>query len=98
MAVTRVTGTDLVKDFVAVQNEMADHIDAIESAPPDSYLHEQGVPSTTWSVTHNLNGTPSVDVVDSAGTAWYGSVVYTSLNTLTITFGAPFSGVAHIRL
>ena len=59
-----------------------------------TYNHQQAVPSAQWIVTHGLNKYPSVSVVDSAGSSVVGDVLYDSLNQVTITFSAPFSGNA----
>jgi hypothetical protein len=59
-----------------------------------TYNHQQAVPSAQWVVTHGLNKYPSVSVVDSAGSSVVGDVLYDSLNQVTITFSAPFSGNA----
>ena len=60
-----------------------------------TYTHEQSVAAATWNVTHNLGRYPSVTVVDSAGSKIVGDVQYTSENTLTLTFSAPFAGTAY---
>ncbi len=49
---------------------------------------------STVVVAHNLGKYPSVTVIDSAGDEVEGLVDHTSINQLTITFSAPFSGVA----
>jgi hypothetical protein len=46
----------------------------------------------TVDVAHGLNKYPAVSVIDTAGTEVEGDVDYTSLNNLTVTFSAPFSG------
>lgn len=61
-----------------------------------NYIHDQGVPSTTWNINHNLNGFPNVTVVDSAGTQVEGNVVYVDANNMTISFSAAFSGKAYL--
>lgn len=43
-------------------------------------------------VAHNFDKYPAVTVIDSAGDEVEGSVAHDSLNQLTITFSAPFSG------
>lgn len=70
--------------------------DAIWTVPPAdlSYVFTQSTPSTSWTVTHNLNKYPSVTVVDSAGTVVIGQVVYNSINQCTLSFTAAFSGKA----
>jgi hypothetical protein len=59
-----------------------------------NYVYPQDIPSASWVVTHNMNKYPSVSVVDSAGSAVVGEVLYDSLNQVTINFSAPFSGKA----
>lgn len=59
-----------------------------------SYNHNQAAPSTTWTVTHNLNFRPNVTVFDSGDTMVEGSVTHTSNTALTITFSAAISGKA----
>lgn len=60
----------------------------------DNYVHTQGVPSSEWIITHNLNKYPSVVVEDSTGDEAEGSLFYDSLNVLRIVFSAAFSGRA----
>ena len=59
-----------------------------------TYTHNQSSTSDTWTITHNLNRFPSVTVVDSANTVVIGTIVYDSINQLTITFFAGGSAVA----
>lgn len=62
------------------------------------YTHIQGSPATDWVVTHNLGRYPSaIAVIDSGGTLCVGAVVHDSINQLTISFGAAFSGRAEVR-
>ena len=61
-----------------------------------SYTHTQSAASATWTITHNLNFRPSVNVFDSAGTMVEGAVTHTNENTLTIVFSATISGTAHL--
>jgi hypothetical protein len=61
------------------------------------YQHTQSVASSDWVIQHNLGKYPSVTVVDSSGDECEGQVNYTSSNQLTISFSAPFSGVAYLN-
>lgn len=61
------------------------------------YIYNQGVPSDTWVINHNLNKNPSVTIVSSAGEEVEGAVVINSLNQITITFCAAFSGKAYLN-
>lgn len=59
-----------------------------------NYVHTQIAASAEWRVTHNLGKKVAVTVVDSAGTVVIGEVCYEDLNTVVLTFSAPFSGQA----
>lgn len=60
------------------------------------YKYEQTTPNSTWTITHNLNFFPNVTVVDSAGAVCEGEINYVTINQLTLTFSASFSGVAYL--
>ena len=67
-----------------------------------TFTHNQNTTSNTWTITHNLNRFPSVTVVDSTNTIVIGTVVYNSVNQLTITFfqagsALAFSGKAYLN-
>lgn len=61
-----------------------------------SYIHAQGVASSSWVITHNLGFHPNVTVVDSAGNIVEGELSYTNLDSLTATFSTAFSGTAYL--
>lgn len=60
------------------------------------YVHTQGTPSTTWTITHPLGGYPSVSVVDSAKTVVFGEVTYLSTTQVVVNFSTAFSGYAYL--
>lgn len=60
------------------------------------YVHTQGVPSATWTITHNLGYNPAISIVDSAGNVVEGSYEYNSTNQMTATFSGSFSGTAYL--
>ena len=62
-----------------------------------NYVHAQGAPSATWIVNHGLGKFPSVEVVDSGGSAVIPSVLFNDVNTLTLAFGSPTSGKAFVN-
>lgn len=62
-----------------------------------SYVFTQGVPSTTWTIVHNLGVFPSVTVVDSGGSVQIGDVLYVSANEITLTFSSAFAGKAYLN-
>ena len=52
--------------------------------------------STTWVVTHTLNGYPRVTVIDSTGAVINASVHYDSLSQITISFSSAVAGRVHL--
>lgn len=60
------------------------------------YNHTQGTAATVWTINHGLGMKPSVAVVDSAANEVIGDVHHLNANSLTVTFGAAFSGTAHL--
>lgn len=63
----------------------------------DYYLHDQQVANDTWTVNHNMNKYPSINIVDTANDIIMGEVRYNSLNQLTITFTSAVSGKAYLN-
>jgi len=60
------------------------------------YKHTQGSASATWTITHNLGYEPGgVSVVDSAGTIVVGTVTYTSVDQIVVSFSSAFAGKAY---
>ena len=69
--------------------------DITNSEAAQAYEHTQAVSSNTWVINHNLNTQPSVIVMDSSGRVFEpDEIVYNSLNTVTLSFIANFSGKA----
>lgn len=62
-----------------------------------NYIHNQITAASTWIVTHNLNKYPSISIVDTGGNIVIGEVLYDSLNQVTLTFTAEFSGKAYFN-
>lgn len=60
------------------------------------YVHTQAVSSAVWTINHNLNGEPTVVVLDSAGTQCEGTFSYPSKNQMVITFTSAFTGTAYV--
>lgn len=68
---------------------------SVDGALPQ-FIHDQAIPAATWYIVHNLNRLPAVTVLDSADTEVVGNVDYIDLNTIELTFSAPFGGRAII--
>ncbi len=69
----------------------------IKAQTRENYVHDQQTASTSWVITHNMNKYPSVNVVDTANDEVTGDVKYNSLNQITISFTAAFSGKAFLN-
>jgi hypothetical protein len=62
-----------------------------------TYTHEQGTPSATWTMDHNLGYNPGgIIVLDSAGTVVEGSYEFPNVNRIIATFTSGFSGNAYL--
>ena len=83
-------------DVDIVENKQEVHI-IIASGSDLHYQHNQLVPLAEWVIEHFLLKHPSVTIVDSAGSAVIGDVVYNSLNKLTVYFSSAFAGTAYLN-
>lgn len=61
-----------------------------------AYHYVQNSTSDVWVINHNLGFYPNVTVQNSAGETCEGEIVYTTTNSLTITFSSAFSGEAYL--
>jgi hypothetical protein len=61
------------------------------------YTHTQSVPSSEWTIQHNLGKRSSVTVVDSTDAVVFGDINYVDSNNVTITFNGAFSGKAYFN-
>lgn len=88
----------LIKKFdLSTQKSYLGKIQPDELAPgiaDKNYVHHQDVPASVWTISHNLNKKPSVEVIDSAGTKVEGEIKYIDDNIVEIYFSAEFSGKA----
>lgn len=95
------TSGTVVVDAMASSSTIGETGPAGPAGPSGSstaaYTHTQASPSATWVITHNLGYRPAgVHVEDSGGSDVEGDVTHDSVNQLTLTFGASFSGVAYL--
>jgi hypothetical protein len=87
-------------DGLAIVSESQSTVSATSGTSvvePSTYVHNQSSPSSTWAILHNLGRRPSVTIVDSAGNAQIGEVLYNSDNQITVTFAAAFGGYAYLN-
>ena len=70
----------------------------LDAGGDKNFVFTQGVPSTTWTIQHNLEKFPSVTIVDTGDTSVLGGQIeYIDNNNLTITFGTAFAGKAFLN-
>lgn len=62
-----------------------------------NYVHNQSETSDEWTINHNLNKYCSVTVVDDNNDVVIGEIHYNSMNQVTLTFTASFSGKAYFN-
>lgn len=62
---------------------------------PETYVHNQMVPATTWVVNHNLGKYPSITVHDPSGTELTTRVEHVSINQALVIMSFALSGTAH---
>lgn len=62
-----------------------------------TFVFEQGIPSTEWIINHNLNKFPSVTLVDSSGRQFKAQIDYTDLNNLTVSMNGGTAGKAYLN-
>jgi hypothetical protein len=60
-----------------------------------AYVHYQTVSSVEWNITHNLDFTPNITVVDLAGNVIEGDYKYNG-NTIVATFSELIAGTAFL--
>jgi hypothetical protein len=58
------------------------------------YEHIQALANTVWTVTHNLGYKPTVSTIDANDDVIFAEQHHVDINTLTVTFNAPTTGVA----
>ena len=62
-----------------------------------TFIFNQGVPATTWNITHNLGKFPSITVIDTGNTVVTGEYTYVDNNNVQLTFSAGFAGKAYLN-
>jgi hypothetical protein len=67
------------------------------NAMDKNFIHNQTIPSASWTITHNLGKFPSVTVVDEDDNVYYGEIIYNNNNSITINFTGAFSGKAYLN-
>jgi hypothetical protein len=63
---------------------------------PGLWVHTQASPSSVWTIAHHFGVKPQVNILVADQFA-EADVAHPDNETTTITFGAPISGIAHLR-
>lgn len=63
----------------------------------ETYVYRQDIPTSLWTINHNLDAYPSVSIVDSTETIVIGEVEYIDRNSVVVTFNGSFSGKAYLN-
>lgn len=92
MQLTFVTGNSNISalQYYSIQIDEVEGFDA-------HFEFIQGVPATTWDITHNLDKFPSISVVDTADTTVIGSYEYITKNRVILNFSDAFAGRAFLN-
>lgn len=95
--ITMVINTASIPVVLGIQGTVgATGSQGIQGVAGGSYIYPQVTPSSVWVITHNKNGYPAVITEDTAGTVVEGSVIFNSVNQLTIQFTSAFAGTAYL--
>ena len=92
MQLSYVTGSSTIQalQYYSIQIDIVEGFDS-------HYEFVQGVPATTWDITHNLDKFPSISVVDTADTTVIGSYDYVTKNRVILNFSDAFAGRAFLN-
>lgn len=63
-----------------------------------SYVFVQPTPAIVWTINHNLDGFPSVTLVDNSGNVILAQVQYVNDDTIIVTFSQPVAGKAYLNM
>lgn len=66
-------------------------------ANADKHFEQAFTSSSSVTVNHNLGKKPAVTIIDSAGDEVEGTVNHTGVNSLAVSFSAPFSGIVIVN-
>ena len=69
----------------------------LSSQGAPTFEFTQGVPATTWDITHNLGKFPSITVIDTGNTVVTGEYNYVTNNRVILTFSSAFDGKAYLN-
>lgn len=74
-----------------------DIVDSYIDLKTSTFIYEQAIAASEWTIEHNLDKRPSVTVVDSADNVIYPAVTYIDDNNIVVTFNAATKGKAYLN-
>ena len=92
MQLSYITGSSTIQalQYYSIQIDIVEGFDS-------HFEFTQGVPATTWDITHNLDKFPSITVVDTANTTVMGSYEYVTKDRVILSFSNQFAGKAFLN-
>ena len=90
-------GLTFIEGTGAIQDKHFYGIDTDLSEAATTFEYTQAVPSTQWTIQHNLQKFPSVSVVNNNNVLLYGETTYIDNNNVILTFSAEFAGKAYLN-
>lgn len=67
-----------------------------QGPPGVFYIHTQSIPSTTWTINHNLGFRPSVELLDAGSQEIDGEIAHPSVNQTVVKLNPSTAGVARL--
>jgi len=77
--------------------EILEKIDIVITGGDKTFVFTQGLVSAIWTIFHDMDKFPSVDVQDNGGTWQIGQVDHIDNKNLTITYSSGFAGKAYLN-
>jgi hypothetical protein len=85
------------KFLIVKTDESGIGVSSIDIKSDKNFVHIQVTDSATWTITHDLQKQPSVNVVDADGFTALVDINRISDNELQIISSIPFSGIAYLN-
>lgn len=77
--------------------ELTNSIIPVKGDPYTSVEYPITTPSNEWTIAHGKGYYPNVIILNEDGVEYHGGKVYPDKNTVVISFGEPFTGIAVIN-
>jgi len=85
------------KFLIVKTDESGIGFSSIDIKSDSNFVHVQTEKLAIWTITHNMNKQPSVNVVDADGNTALVDISRISDNELQIVSSIPFSGIAYLN-